>query len=153
MKVRAYKFQELANLQRAHYNDSGADCYSMVDITIQPHVVAKIPTGIALNLPDGYDVCVYCKSGLSSKGLWASNSPVDAGYKPDLTKVDENGYLLPEAGGQIHAIVCNVTNSPITIQKGEKIGQFVMRPVVYADFVFEDLGEERKGGAFGSTGK
>lgn len=153
MKVKAYKFKKLANLVRAHYNDSGADCYSMIDIEIQPHTVVKIPTGIAIDLPDGYDVCVHCKSGLSSKGLWASNAPVDAGYKPDITKIDENGYLLEDAGAEVHAIICNVTDNPIKVNMGEKIGQFVMRPVVYADFVFGDLGQERKSGAFGSTGK
>lgn len=153
MKVRAYKFQRLANLVRAHYNDSGADCYSMIDVVLEPHKVVSIPLGIAVDIPDGFDICVYCKSGLSSKGIWASNSPIDAGYKPDLTKMDEDGYLLPDAGGETHAIVCNMTDKPITVKAGEKIGQFVMRPVIYADFTFEDLGDKRGAGAFGSTGK
>lgn len=152
MKVKAYKFKKLANLVRAHYNDSGADCFSMIDVVINPHTVVKVPTGIAVDLPDGFDICVNCKSGLSSKGLWAANAPVDAGYKPDTTKIDADGYLLPDAGAEIHAIICNVTDNPIEIKAGEKIGQFVMRPIIYADFVFGSLGEERKGGAFGSTG-
>ncbi len=152
MKIKAYKFNSLANISRAHYNDSGADCYSMIDVIIKPHEVIKIPTGIAVDLPDGFDICVYCKSGLSSLGLFASNAPVDAGYKPDINKIDKNGYLLPEAGGEIHAIICNITNKSIKINKGQKIGQFVVRPVIYADFIFGDLGEKRGTNAFGSSG-
>lgn len=63
------------------------------------------------------------------------NAPVDAGYK-----------------GEIHAILCNTTDKDYYIWEGEKIGQFVVRPVIYADFV-ETLGEERNSNGFGSTGK
>lgn len=121
--------------ERAHYNDSGADCFCARDVIIFPGQVVKIPTGIGVNLPDGYDLVVQCKSGLSSKGIWAANAPVDAGYT-----------------GEIHAILCNVGNDPVIINKGEKIGQFVVRPVVYVEFVNE-LGDERKGFGFGSTGR
>ena len=58
---------------------------------------------------------------------------------------------MPDIGGEIHAIVFNTTNDAIVIKAGEKVGQLVIRPVVYAEFVTE-LGEERGKGAFGSTG-
>ena len=53
--------------------------------------------------------------------------------------------------GEIHAILLNITDGDVIIQSGQKIGQIVVRPVVYAEFV-DSLGEERNTGAFGSTG-
>ena len=53
--------------------------------------------------------------------------------------------------GEIHAILYNTTNEDFIINAGDKIGQIVVRPVIYAEFV-DDLGEERNTGGFGSTG-
>lgn len=135
MKLKVIKFPGYIKPNRAHYNDSGADCFATKETIIAPGKCAKIPTGVGVELPDGYDIIVHCKSGLSSRGLLLANAPVDAGYK-----------------GEIHAIVYNSTNERVIIKRGEKIGQFVVRPVIYAEFV-EELGDERLDGAFGSTGK
>lgn len=134
MKVKVIKFDNFKIPKRAHYNDSGADVFSATDVTIYPYSVVAVPLGLGVILPDGYDIVVHCKSGLSSKGIWASNAPIDAGYR-----------------GEIHAILYNTTNKSFEIKAGTKVGQMVLRPVVYADFV-EDLGDERDAGAFGSTG-
>lgn len=136
MKIEVIKFDGFKMPERAHYNDSGADCFAAKDVILKPHTVTKVPTGVGVKLPDGYDICVHCKSGLSSRGVFAANAPVDSGYL-----------------GEIHAILANVTDEPIEFKKGEKIGQFVVRPVIYADFV-EAINEEGRGnGAFGSTGR
>ena len=121
--------------KRAHYNDSGADVFSMEDITVKPHSVVKINTGVGVYLPDGYDITVSNKSGMSNNGIWVSNSPVDAGYT-----------------GPIHAIIGNLTDELYEIKRGDKVGQFVVRPVIYAEYV-EELGDERGDAGFGSTGK
>lgn len=134
MKIEVIKFDNYRAPSRAHYNDSGADVFAAEDTIIPAGKVVKIPTGVGVKLPDGYDIVVHCKSGLSSKGIWASNSPVDSGYR-----------------GEIHAILFNTTDQDFEIKAGEKIGQFVVRPVIYADFV-DSLGSERGSGAFGSTG-
>lgn len=134
MKVKLIKFKNYKAPNRVHYNDSGADCFAAENVTILPHCVYSVATGVGVELPDGYDIVVHCKSGLSSKGIFASNSPVDAGYR-----------------GEIHAILYNTTSKPFEVKEGMKIGQFVVRPVIYADFV-EDLGDTRGDGAFGSTG-
>lgn len=151
MKIKIFRFNTLAKLDRAHYNDSGADCFCCEDVTIPPHTVVKIPTGIGVDLPDGYDIVVHCKSGLASKGIFAANCPVDAGYLPS-GEADSQGYYHPEQGGQIHAVLLNTTDRPYTFKAGEKIGQFVVRPVIYADFV-DTLPNGRGGLGFGSTGK
>lgn len=135
MKIKVIKFDNYKAPDRAHYNDSGADVFAAEDVIIPAHSVMKVPTGVGVELPDGYDICVHCKSGLSSKGIWAANAPVDAGYR-----------------GEVHAILYNTTDDEFSFKAGDKIGQFVVRPVIYADFV-ENLGNERESGAFGSTGK
>ena len=135
MKIKVIKFENYKAPTRAHYNDSGADVYSSIDVVIPAGKVGKIPTGMGVELPDGYDIVVHCKSGLSSKGIYSSNAPVDAGYR-----------------GEIHAILYNTTDQDYEIKQGEKIGQLVVRPVIYAEFV-ELLGVERCSDGFGSTGK
>lgn len=134
MKIKLIKFDNYKIPSRAHYNDSGADVYSAVNRVLKAHSVDKIPLGIGVEIPDGYDGVIYCKSGLSSKGIWASNSPIDSGYR-----------------GEIHAILANLSDEDVTIFAGDKIGQLVIRPVIYAEFV-EELGKARNTGAFGSTG-
>lgn len=134
MKIKVIKFENYKNLERAHYNDSGADVFSTKDIIIEPHSIYSVPLGIGVEIPDGYDGVIHCKSGLSKKGIWSSNAPIDSGYR-----------------GEIHAILYNTTNEKFEIKKGMKVGQLVIRPVVYCDFV-EELGEERLEKGFGSTG-
>ena len=134
MKIKLIKFSGFQKPDRAHYNDSGADVFAAQGTIIPARSVVKVPTGVGVELPDGYDIVVHCKSGLSSKGIWAANAPVDSGYR-----------------GEVHAILYNTTDEDVVINAGEKIGQFVVRPVIYAEFVTE-LGEERNTGAFGSTG-
>lgn len=134
MKIKLIKFDNFKAPDRAHYNDSGADVFAAESVVIPAGQVRAVPTGVGLELPNGYDAIIHCKSGLSKKGVWSSNAPIDAGYR-----------------GEIHAILLNTTDGDIIIQAGQKIGQIVVRPVVYAEFV-DSLGEERNTGAFGSTG-
>lgn len=134
MKIKVIKFDGYKAPDRAHHNDSGADIFAAKTVVIQPHSVYAIPTGVGIELPDGYDAVIHCKSGLSKKGLWAANAPIDAGYR-----------------GEVHAIIYNTTDKYQEIKEGQKIGQLVVRPVIYPDFV-DSLGEERGDGAFGSTG-
>ena len=136
MKIQTIKFSNYRRPDRAHHNDSGADCFSAADVIIPAHSVVKVPTGVGVMLPDGYDIVVHCKSGLSTRGIWAANAPVDAGYT-----------------GEIHAILYNTNDTDFVIRKGDKIGQFVVRPVIYADFV-EELDQDPRGAnGFGSTGR
>ena len=135
MKIKLIKFDNFKAPNRAHYNDSGADVFAAEDVVLKAHSVYAVPLGVGTVLPDGYDIVIHCKSCLSKKGIWAANAPVDAGYR-----------------GEIHAILYNTTDEPFTFNEGDKVGQLVVRPVVYAEFV-DQLGDERGDGAFGSTGR
>ena len=98
MKVKVIKFDNYKAPNRAHYNDSGADCFSAIEVYIPPHSIYAVPTGVGVELPDGYDIVVHCKSGLSKKGILAANAPVDSGYR-----------------GEIHAILYNTTDYPFYV--------------------------------------
>jgi len=134
MKVKIIRFTEFISPSRRHYNDAGADVYSTQNITIKPLETVKIPLGFGLELPDNLMGCIYPRTSLVSKGLMSHIPPIDSGYR-----------------GQIHAIMTNLSNEEITICKEERIAQLIITPVHICDFVV-DLGDERKEGAFGSTG-
>ena len=134
MKIELIKFDNFKEPVRAHYNDSGADIFAAETAAIPAGKVAKIKTGVGAIIPDGYDAVIHCKSGLSTKGIWAANAPIDSGYR-----------------GEIHAILYNTTDKDYIVEQGTKIGQMVVRPVIYADFV-EELDNNRGSNGFGSTG-
>ena len=139
MKIKIIDFGYENLPKRAHYNDAGADVYACPHtkhdkIRLWANSSLKIPLGFGLEIPDGYMGLIFPRSGLSSKGITCELPPIDSGYR-----------------GEIHAIMTNNTNTDYYVEKGERIGQLVIMPVVLADFVTE-LGEERASGAFGSTG-
>ena len=126
------------------YNsDSGFDLYSTEDIWIHPFDRKLIPTGLHVDIPEGYELQVRSKSGLALKqGLMVLNSP---------GTVDQ-GYL-----GEIQVILFNTTNDRIKIEKGQKVGQAVLCPVVSGKWIKliekTELGEkDRNNNGFGSTG-
>ncbi|MFN9610125.1 MAG: dUTP diphosphatase [Pseudanabaena sp.] len=123
----------------AHVGDAGADVYSVAEVTLQPSDRAAIPTGLAVDIPIGYEIQVRPKSGLALKhGITVLNSPgtVDAGYR-----------------GEIQVIVINLGKEVYTYAKGQKIAQLVLKSVIQAQFIEGELGTSDRGdGGFGSTG-
>lgn len=127
----------------AYELDSGFDLYSTENITLQAFGRALVPTGLSFDLPEGFEIQVRTKSGLAvNLGLMVLNSPgtVDRGYT-----------------GEIKVPVFNTNNNSIIIEKGMKVGQAVLCPVVCGKFVrFEEVDElkesERGKSGFGSTG-
>lgn len=127
----------------AYESDSGFDLYSVEEIWIQPFDRKLIPTGLHVDIPDGYEIQVRSKSGLALKqGLMVLNSP---------GTVDQ-GYL-----GEIQVILFNTTNQRVKIERGQKIAQAVLSPVVsgkWVNFIQKDNLEnkDRNENGFGSTG-
>ena len=123
----------------AHIGDAGADVYTVTEVTVAPQKRAAIPTGLAVDIPIGYEIQVRPKSGLALKhGITVLNSPgtVDAGYR-----------------GEIQVIVINLGDEAYTFTKGQKIAQLVLKPVIQANYVEGELGtSDRSIGGFGSTG-
>ena len=69
MKIKLIKFDNFKLPRREHYNDSGADIFAAVDATIEPGKIFRMPTGVGVIIPDGYDGVIHCKSGMSSNGI------------------------------------------------------------------------------------
>ena len=145
MTVKVKKLRENAVMpKRATEFSAGADLYACIDepITINPSELAKIPTGIAIELPQSdLAAFLFARSGLGVKhGITLSNSVgvVDSDYR-----------------GEICVGLCNVSDKPYTIQPNERIAQMVIMPVALADFIQADeLNETKRGeGGFGSSGK
>lgn len=119
--------------RRAHANDVGADVFSTINVTINPHETVKIPLGFGIDVPAGYGASIYPRTGKSAAGIVTLLPPIDPGYT-----------------GNINAITQNTSDKPIEIKVGDAVGQLVVYPVAICDFV-RDLGVERGTDAFGST--
>jgi len=118
--------------------DIAAAC--LEELVLQPSGIALIPTGVAVALPDGFELQVRPRSGLASKhGITVINAPgtVDADYR-----------------GEIKIGLINLGREPFTIRWGDRIAQLVLAPVCRASLhVVEELADtERSSGGFGHTG-
>jgi dUTP pyrophosphatase len=125
----------------AHPGDAGADLLSAESLTLRAGARILVSTGVSIALPDGYVAFVVPRSGLAAKhGITVLNSPgtVDAGYR-----------------GEIKVTLLNTDQAhDYEIEKGDKIAQLIVMPVVRARFIeVDELPESRRGlGGFGSTG-
>jgi dUTP pyrophosphatase len=110
-------------------------------VEILPGQQQLIPTGIGLALPEGYEGQVRPRSGLAVRyGVTVLNAPgtIDADYR-----------------GEIMVPLINLGTAPFVVQRGERIAQLVVAPVLQVGWqVVEELGTTTRGGAgFGSTGR
>ena len=109
-------------------------------LTINPMQREAVPTGLAMAIPQGYEVQVRPRSGLTFKhGLTVANAPgtIDSDYR-----------------GEVKVILINLGNAPVEITHGMRIAQMVFAPVAKAaPEIVTHLDEtERGSGGFGSTG-
>lgn len=131
---------------RAHGGDAGIDIYASEDVFIRQGETVVVPTGIAMNIPNGFYGKIEDRSSLASMGLRTGAGVVDAGY-------------LGELGVVIHNLN-NISNSSYRglgyqVNKGQRIAQIVINPVVPAALVeVEELNNTERGSrGFGSSGR
>lgn len=129
--------------QYATNGASGMDirAYLDKDIVLQPLQRTLVPTGLFIELPQGYEIQVRPRSGLAIKqGLTCLNTPgtIDADYR-----------------GEIKVILINLSDEAQTIQSGDRIAQMVMQKVERIAWQpGTNINEtERGAGGFGHTGK
>lgn len=125
----------------AHVGDH-ADVYAVEDTTIEPNTFGNmVPTGLKMEIPQGWAISVRPRSGLSRKTcLRISNTPgsIDTGYR-----------------GEINILFDNIGFEPITIHKGDRIAQLVLEKQYQATFIpVEKVSEDTDRGSdgFGSSG-
>ncbi|HET7912921.1 MAG TPA: dUTP diphosphatase [Pseudolabrys sp.] len=110
-------------------------------VTLSPGERGLIPTGLVIALPSGHEGQVRPRSGLAARyGLTIVNAPgtIDADYR-----------------GEIQVLLVNLGGDPVTINRGMRIAQLVIAPIVRAHIVeTESLDKTSRGaGGFGSTGR
>lgn len=130
--------------QRATQGSAGMDLCACIEapVTIAPQQLVTIPTGIAIALPNsGCVALLFGRSGL--------------GVKHGITLSNSVGVIDSDYRGEVKVGLCNLSDTPYTIQPDERIAQLVITPVLPLPVqVTEELDETERGeGGFGSTGK
>jgi dUTP pyrophosphatase len=121
---------------------AGADLCAAVesDLVLEPRERSAVPTGLVVEIPVGYEGQVRPRSGLAIEaGLTVANAPgtIDSDYR-----------------GELKVLLVNLGSEPVSICRGDRIGQLLIAPVTRASFVeAEKLSASERGeGGFGSTG-
>lgn len=164
MQLKAKRLDKDMPMPRyAKNGDAGFDLRATEDVTIYPGETVLVGTGLAFEIPEGYNGEVRARSGMASKRMLAPiNEPgtVDAGYRGEVmvplhnyapssiwrTEVFESGAVktraVPNNDGIQH------------VKRGERIAQMVIAPVETCEFIeVDELSETDRGvGGFGSTG-
>jgi dUTP pyrophosphatase len=130
---------ELPAYQTPHA--AGLDLRADEDFALAPGERRAVPTGLALELPDGYEGQVRPRSGLAARhGVALVNAPgtIDADYR-----------------GEVQVLLVNLGREPFAARRGERIAQLVVAPVARVELVeVTALSDSaRAEGGFGSTGK
>ncbi|MBL4934885.1 dUTP diphosphatase [Clostridium sp. YIM B02515] len=143
LKIKKVKgFEDLPTPKFMTSGAAGMDLFAAIDgdITIKPFERHKVPIGICIELPKGYEAQIRPRSGLAANyGITLLNSPgtVDWDYR-----------------GEINIILINLGTENFIIKKGDRIAQMVINkietPIIE---LVEEISESQRGtGGFGSTG-
>lgn len=134
--------QDLPLPQYATEGSSGMDLYANVQepVILEKYSRKLIPTGISVAIPKGLEVQIRPRSGLAFKhGISVLNTPgtVDSDYR-----------------GEIMVILCNFSEQNFVVERGMRIAQMIVAPVVHPKItVVKSLNDTDRGtGGFGSTG-
>lgn len=120
--------------------DAGMDLHAVEDVVLEPGVPALVPTGLAIELPPGFEAQIRPRSGLALRhAITLPNAPatIDPGYR-----------------GEIRVILLNLGRAPYHVRKGDRIAQMVIARYEAIEWVQAELSETRRGAAgFGSSGR
>ena|SRR2546423_7076590 len=143
MQIKIQRVDARATLpQYAHgpHEDAGLDLCALEPVTLVPRVPKQVPTGLAIELPPGYEAQIRPRSGLALKhSLTLPNSPatIDPGYR-----------------GEIRVIMVNLGSEPYDIQAGDRIAQLVIARYEPIEWLETELTVSFRGaGGFGSSGR
>lgn len=156
IKVKIKRIHEDAIIPRYQsIGASGFDLHALEDVAIPFRKIALVKTGLTFEIPEGYELQIRPRSGLSLKtGLRVANSPgtIDADYRGEVCIILEHTEIYTnefynENSGKSYDEVFHY------IKKGDRIAQGVICPVFQAEFVEEELTDtERGAGGFGHSG-
>jgi len=148
IEVRCRQLPHADGLALPRYLSAGAAGLDLIaavpegeDVVLDPGARALIPTGLALELPSGFEAQVRPRSGLALKeGVTVLNSPgtIDSDYR-----------------GEIGVILVNFGQNPFSVRRGARIAQLVVNPVERVALIRGEAlnSSERGANGFGSTGR
>jgi dUTP pyrophosphatase len=143
MKIRVKRLAPRASLpEYAHgpREDAGLDLRAVERVVLEPGIPALVPTGLAIELPPGYEAQIRPRSGLALKhALTLPNAPatIDPGYR-----------------GEIRVILLNLGRAAYTVEPGDRIAQMVIAKYEPIEWEETELGDTVRGsGGFGSSGR
>jgi len=144
-------------------SDLGFDLYALEDVVLEPGVMTRVRTGIAVEGPDGYGFVLGDRSSMAARGVTYAGGRIDAGYRGEilvcLVNVNQPVYTLAEdrdASGVLRRVTLEKSDVTVRLHKGDKIVQ--MTPLrtctQWPVTVVESLAESRRGECgFGSSGR
>ena len=145
MTLKLKRLENAEGIEPPAYETSGSagmDIRAAIDapLTLEPGKRVLVPTGFIMEIPEGFEAQIRPRSGLAFKnGVTCLNTPgtIDSDYR-----------------GEITVILVNLGAEPFAVERGMRIAQLVVAPVVQADFEeVSGLDETARGaGGFGSTG-
>jgi dUTP pyrophosphatase len=120
--------------------DAGMDLCAVESVTLEPGVPRLVPTGLAIEVPPGFEAQVRPRSGLALRhAITMPNAPgtIDPGYR-----------------GEVRVILLNLGRDPYTVQRGDRIAQMIVGRYESVNWVEGDLAQSQRGsGGFGSSGR
>jgi dUTP pyrophosphatase len=141
MNIRIKKLHPDAHLPAyAHgpKEDAGLDLRAVEQVVLRPGGAQAVPTGLAIELPPGYEAQVRPRSGLALKhSLTVNFGTIDPGYR-----------------GEIRVVMFNLGREDYTVEKGDRIAQLVIGQYESIQWEEAELGDSARGaGGFGSSGR
>lgn len=145
IELKVVKMDNAKDLPLPTYKTEGAagmDLYANIqeDIVIEPNTIHVIPSGIAVELTKGLEAQIRSRSGLAANyGVIVLNAP---------------GTIDSDFRGEIGIIITNLGREPLTVKRGDRIAQMVIKKYEVVEFIEVDtISETTRGeGGFGSTG-
>jgi dUTP pyrophosphatase len=120
--------------------DAGMDLRAVEDATLEPGVPCLVPTGLAVEIPAGFEGQVRPRSGLALKhSIAMPNAPgtIDPGYR-----------------GEVRVILLNLGREPYTVRAGDRIAQLIVARYERVEWLEGALADSVRGpGGFGSSGR
>lgn len=140
MQLKIKKVDKEAKLPNyAHPYDAGMDLFVSGEVVLKPGEFVGVPTGVALEIPEGFVGLIWDKSGLAiNNGLKTLGGVVDAGFR-----------------GEVKVGMINLSGKEYKIEKGHKVAQMLIQKIEIPEIVeVSELSDTSRGvGGFGSTGK
>lgn len=145
--IQAVKIKKLSEYaicpKYASKTAAGADLYAALkeSVIIRAGETAFIPTGISMEIPEGYAGLIFARSGLACK--------------KGLAPANKVGVIDSDYRGEVMVALFNHSKEDFKVESGERIAQIVITPYLTAQFEESDdlSNTERGAGGFGSTGK